>query len=65
MFERPNILSKEQRNNPFYEPQLLSEKDFKRGLNYLLSKGVIPKDYDLTPAFEKGQPPIERFKLRL
>lgn len=24
----------------------------------LLNKGVIPKDVDLTPAFEKGAPPV-------
>jgi len=24
----------------------------------LLNKGIIPKDVDLTPAFEKGAPPV-------
>jgi len=24
----------------------------------LLNKGIIPKDIDLTPAFEKGAPPV-------
>jgi hypothetical protein len=25
----------------------------------LLNKGIIPKDIDLTPAFEKGAPPVQ------
>jgi len=25
----------------------------------LLNKGIIPKDVDLTPAFEKGAPPVQ------
>jgi len=24
----------------------------------LLNRGIIPKDVDLTPAFEKGAPPV-------
>jgi hypothetical protein len=24
----------------------------------LLNKGIIPRDVDLTPAFEKGAPPV-------
>lgn len=24
----------------------------------LLNKGIVPKDVDLTPAFEKGAPPV-------
>ena len=25
----------------------------------LLNRGIIPKDVDLTPAFEKGAPPVQ------
>lgn len=38
--------------NPFLEPPLLTTHDFHKGLDNLLTRGVIPKDYDLTPAFE-------------
>ncbi len=65
MFKPPIILDKRHRNDPFYEIPSVSETEFKKGLNYLLNKGIIPKDYDLTPAFEKGHPPIEKAKIRL
>jgi hypothetical protein len=58
MFNAPVILDKRHRNDPFYDIPSVSEGEFKKGLNYLLNKGIIPKDYDLTPAFEKGHPPI-------
>lgn len=65
MFKPPVILDKKHRNDPFHEIPSVSENEFKKGLNYLLNKGIIPKDYDLTPAFEKGHPPIEKAKIRL
>ena len=60
MFPKPEILSKEQRLNPFHHVPGISEPDFQKGLDYLLTKGIVPKDFDLTPAFEKGHPPIEK-----
>lgn len=60
MFPKPQILSKEQRHNPFQRIPAISEDDFQKGLAYLVNKGMVPKDFDLTPAFEKGHPPIEK-----
>jgi hypothetical protein len=37
---------------------MVGDNEFKHGLENLLARGVIPKDFDLTPAFEKGLPPI-------
>ena len=36
----------------------LSEEDINKGIINLLNKGIIPKDIDLTPAFEKGDLPV-------
>ena len=38
--------------------RLLSEDDIDKGMITLLNKGIIPKDVDLTPAFEKGAAPV-------
>ena len=40
-------------------PPPISEDDINKGMMTLLNKGVIPKDIDLTPAFEKGAPPVQ------
>ena len=40
------------------DPPPISEDDINRGMIGLLNKGIIPKDVDLTPAFEKGAPPV-------
>jgi len=39
-------------------PPPISEEDINKGMATLLNKGIIPKDVDLTPAFEKGAPPV-------
>lgn len=39
-------------------PPPISEDDINKGMMQLLNRGVIPKDVDLTPAFEKGAPPV-------
>lgn len=36
----------------------ITEDDLNLGIQSLLNKGKIPKDVDLTPAFEKGAPPV-------
>lgn len=53
---QPNILPKQYRDNPLADPPPITEKDIQRGLLDLISKGFIPKDVDLTPAFERGVP---------
>lgn len=40
------------------DPPPISEDDINKGMISLLNKGIIPKDVDLTPAFEKGAPPV-------
>ena len=53
------ILSKEYRDDPFAEPPSITEQDIGDGLYSLLRRGIIPRDVDLTPAFERGVPPIK------
>lgn len=36
----------------------ISEDAINEGMMALVNKGMIPKDVDLTPAFEKGAPPV-------
>ena len=38
-------------------PQI-SEEDIGQGMFSLVNKGIIPKDVNLTPAFEMGAPPV-------
>jgi len=40
-------------------PPPISEEDINKGMISLLNRGIIPKDVDLTPAFEKGAPPVQ------
>ena len=40
------------------DPPPITEDDINKGMASLLNKGIIPKDVDLTPAFEKGAPPV-------
>jgi len=41
------------------DPPPITEDDINKGMINLLNKGVIPKDVDLTPAFEKGAAPVQ------
>ena len=40
------------------DPPPINEESISEGMMSLVSKGLIPKDVDLTPAFEKGAPPV-------
>ena len=40
-------------------PPPISEEDINKGMISLLNRGIIPKDVDLTPAFEKGAPSVQ------
>lgn len=40
-------------------PPPINEEDINKGMITLLNRGIIPKDVDLTPAFEKGAPPVQ------
>eukprot|EP00351_Strombidinopsis_sp_SopsisLIS2011_P002266 CAMPEP_0116874890 /NCGR_PEP_ID=MMETSP0463-20121206/6494_1 /TAXON_ID=181622 /ORGANISM="Strombidinopsis sp, Strain SopsisLIS2011" /LENGTH=75 /DNA_ID=CAMNT_0004519271 /DNA_START=514 /DNA_END=741 /DNA_ORIENTATION=- len=46
------------------DPPPITEDDINRGMINLLNKGVIPKDVDLTPAFEKGAAPVQCKSIR-
>ena len=41
------------------DPPPISDNDINRGMINLVGRGVIPKDIDLTPAFERGAPPLQ------
>ena len=40
------------------DPPPISEDAINEGMLGLVTKGLVPKDVDLTPAFEKGAPPV-------
>lgn len=40
------------------DPPPISDSDINRGMINLVNRGTIPKDVDLTPAFERGAPPL-------
>lgn len=40
------------------DPPPITEDDINKGMINLLNRGIIPKDVDLTPAFEKGAAPV-------
>ena len=47
------------------DPPPITEEDIDKGMITLLNKGIIPKDVDLTPAFEKGSAPVTVKGIRL
>jgi len=45
------------RKNPFAdELASIYESDIANGLYNLINKGIVPKDIDIMPAFERGMP---------
>lgn len=40
------------------DPAPITDVDINKGMFNLVNKGVIPKDVDLTPAFERGAPSL-------
>lgn len=40
------------------DPPPISEDAINEGMMGLVNRGIVPKDVDLTPAFEKGAPPV-------
>ena len=40
------------------DPPPISDEDINRGMINLINTGIIPKDVDITPAFERGAPPL-------
>jgi hypothetical protein len=59
------ILPKNFRDDPFADPPPITENDIQDGMYSLLNRGVIPKDVDLTPAFERGNAPLTMTKAEI
>ena len=58
VFQAKRILPKNFRDDPFADPPPITENDIKDGMYSLLNRGIIPRDVDLTPAFERGKAPF-------
>ncbi len=58
VFHPTRILPKNFRDDPFADPPPITENDIGDGMYSLLNRGIIPRDVDLTPAFERGKAPI-------
>lgn len=58
VFQPKRILPKNFRDDPFADPPPITENDIKDGMYSLLNRGIIPRDVDLSPAFERGKAPF-------
>ena len=52
------ILPKHFRDDPFADPPPITENDIADGMFSLLNRGIIPRDVDLSPAFERNSAPF-------
>lgn len=52
------ILPKQFRDDPFADPPPITENDIADGMLSLLNRGIIPRDVDLSPAFERNSAPF-------
>ena len=52
------ILPKHFRDDPFADPPPITENDISDGMFSLLNRGIIPRDVDLSPAFERNSAPF-------
>lgn len=53
-----NILPKKLRDDPFATMPTIEETEMQNGMYGLMNRGMIPKDVDVSPAFERGHPPF-------
>ena len=53
------ILPKQFRDDPFADPPPITETDIADGMYSLLNRGIIPRDVDLSPAFERNSAPFK------
>lgn len=58
VFTAKRILPKHYRDDPFADPPPITEHDIADGMFSLLNRGIIPRDVDLSPAFERGNAPF-------
>lgn len=47
------------------DPPPISDEDINKGMINLINRGIIPKDVDITPAFERGAPPLSMQPARI
>lgn len=59
------ILPKYFRDDPFADPPPITEDDIADGMLSLLNRGIIPRDVDLSPAFERGNAPFMHNKAQM
>jgi hypothetical protein len=59
------ILPKYFRDDPFADPPPITEDDIADGMLSLLNRGIIPRDVDLSPAFERGNAPFIHAKAQI
>lgn len=62
VFFAKRILPKNFRDDPFADPPPITENDISDGMFSLLNRGIIPRDVDLTPAFERGVKPFQNYQ---
>ena len=58
VFKAKRILPKHFRDDPFADPPPITENDIADGMYSLLNRGIIPRDVDLSPAFERNSAPF-------
>ena len=63
--EPKRILPKNFRDDPFADPPPITEDDIADGMFSLLNRGIIPRDVDLSPAFERGNAPFMFSKAKI
>ena len=65
VFQPKRILPKNFRDDPFADPPPITETDIKDGMYSLLNRGIIPRDVDLSPAFERGKAPFTHWQSQI
>ena len=53
-FKPKRILPKKFRDDPYADDPVINEDELKEGMFSLVNRGLIPRDADLSPAFERG-----------
>ena len=47
-------MPKKFRDDPFADPPSINEQDINSGMFNLVNRGIIPRDVDVSPAFDRG-----------
>lgn len=59
------ILPKKIRDDPLADGPKITEDDLCDGMFSLITRGIIPRGVDVTPAFERGKPPFEFASIKI